>query len=405
VSNFLGIATVTAVLRNYLLHALPAEVSGAGATAVRPDAPASQLPSLGVNLFLYQISQNPAITQEDWPMRSGSGKVLRRPRIGINLHYLLSFYGDEARLEPQQVLGAVTHRLNAQPVLDRDFIRTTVADTFYAYIAASDLADAVEMVKLTPQNLSLEEMTKLWSVFQETSYALSTAYVASVVMLETRLDAPRALPVHQRNIGVAPFAKVSLQSAAADGPLPDATVAGSVIRLAGAGFDGTLSRIEVGNLPMASLTLESSQSLTFTLSHPDLRAGFQAVRARSGAGYLSNALSFQVRPAITLGPLAAGQLTVNFTPNVGRRQRVELILNQKGALPGIEPVSRVIPAPSENGITNPLADSAAAIAFPVAGLPAGNYLVRASVDGAENLLERAWNGTEWEFTQPLAALP
>jgi hypothetical protein len=61
----------------------------------------------------------------------------------------------------------------------------------------------IERIKLTPLTLSLEDLSKLWSVFFQVPYALSIAYEASVVLIEP--STPLAVPtVTDRNIGVAP---------------------------------------------------------------------------------------------------------------------------------------------------------------------------------------------------------
>ena len=52
-----------------------------------------------------------------------------------------------------------------------------------AFLADADLADQVELVKLSPTPLSLEEMSKLWGVLG-TPYLLSLTYTATVVLIE-----------------------------------------------------------------------------------------------------------------------------------------------------------------------------------------------------------------------------
>ena len=85
--------------------------------------------------------------------------------MALDLHYLLSFHGDEAKLEPQRLLGSVARTLHAHPVLTREMIQDTLQDPLFGFLAGSDLADQVEPVKFTPSFLSLEELSKLWSVF------------------------------------------------------------------------------------------------------------------------------------------------------------------------------------------------------------------------------------------------
>ncbi len=49
--------------------------------------------------------------------------------------------------------------------------------------------------------LNLEELSKLWSVFFQTAYKLSMAYIANLVLIEADAETPRpTLPVRSRNI-------------------------------------------------------------------------------------------------------------------------------------------------------------------------------------------------------------
>src|ERR1051325_715452 len=121
-SNHLAVATVTAVLHNNLQAVLDAEVSSLQAHVkhVRPNASASDLPTTGINLFLFQITPNAAARNADLPTRRSDGSFINRPAAALDLHYLLTFYGDDAKFEPQILLGCAVRALHAQPVLTRD---------------------------------------------------------------------------------------------------------------------------------------------------------------------------------------------------------------------------------------------------------------------------------------------
>src|SRR5437763_1952031 len=97
ISNFLAIATVTEALRQLLDEVVKEDVSGATATAVRPASNGSELAEVGVNVYLYQASPNTSWRNEDLPSRREDGTAIQRPRAALDLHYLLTFYGDEKR--------------------------------------------------------------------------------------------------------------------------------------------------------------------------------------------------------------------------------------------------------------------------------------------------------------------
>ena len=103
-SNHLAVATVTGTLRTVITDAVAA-VPGAAVTMQRPDGAAANQ-GAGINIFLYQVTPNAAYRNADLPTRRSDGELLQRPQAALVLHYLLSFFGDDGKLEPQRLLGA-----------------------------------------------------------------------------------------------------------------------------------------------------------------------------------------------------------------------------------------------------------------------------------------------------------
>src|SRR5262249_36156762 len=136
-------------------------------------------------------------------------------------------------------------------------------------------------------NFSLEEMSKLWSVFLKTDYVLSVAYVASVVLIETD-DAvpPPPLPVLAPNVYVLPFPQPAITQiiSAAGAGVP--IVPGSQIVLMG---QNLLTSVSPGSPPStAAITVligghqltpdaATSTQVTVTLP-PGLSAGAQTAQ-------------------------------------------------------------------------------------------------------------------------------
>src|SRR6185503_1763372 len=197
-SNHLAIATVTAVLRKTLQDALDAaqpSVPGARVTTVRPNAPQADLPNPGVNIFLYQTTPSETLRNMDLPRRRGDMTVIQPPQAALELHYLLTFHGADPRLEPQVMHGIVTRALHERPVITRAAIEATLADPVFSFLLGSDLADAIDLARVSPVALTVDEMGKLWSVFYQIPYVLSAAYRASVVFIESQVQAQSAPPV------------------------------------------------------------------------------------------------------------------------------------------------------------------------------------------------------------------
>ena len=202
-SNYLAIATATATLRDVLQEAAVQAVAGADVTIKRPEkAMADGTDKAGINIFLYQVATNAALNNSNEPIRNAGGQFLRRPQIALDLYYLLSFLGADGGLEPQRLLGSTMIALRTQPVLSRDAILEATQN--YSYLAQSDLFDQIESVRFTPFDLSLEQLSKLWSVFFQVPYVLSVAYVASVVLIEAEVTPILIKPVLVRDIAVSP---------------------------------------------------------------------------------------------------------------------------------------------------------------------------------------------------------
>jgi hypothetical protein len=193
-SNALAIATVTTALAQIVRTAVQSVLPGADVLTERPDS--APLGQPRVRLFMYQVSPNGSLRNNDLPTRAANGNLMKRPTTALDLHYLLAFYGNENDLEPQRMLGAAVRDIHAKPVLLRQMIEDAI--TSEAFLAESNLADAVEQIKFTPLALSLEELSKLWSVFFQAPYALSVAYQGTVVLIESEETAQASLPVLRR---------------------------------------------------------------------------------------------------------------------------------------------------------------------------------------------------------------
>jgi hypothetical protein len=210
-SNSLAIAAATATLQDRVLATTTAEISGARVLTARPETKQQQPDSgTGVNLFLYEVVANPFLRNDDLPSRDQSGALVEVPSVALDLHYLLTFFGKDNTLEAQRLLGAVVAELGARPVLTAQEIGRSVAAR--AYLSGADLAEQVEHVFLTPLHLTLEEVSRLWSVLVQQPYSLSIQYQASVVVVTPSVTAPEAHPPPTPNIDVHPTLAVTSEA-------------------------------------------------------------------------------------------------------------------------------------------------------------------------------------------------
>jgi hypothetical protein len=199
-SNHLAVATVTAALgrraHSAAAGALDADVD---LQFGRPVAPSGDVTRPTLHVYLYQVTPNAALRNNDLAFRDSSGKLAGRARAAIDLHYLLTFYGDATTLVPERMMAAVVRDLHAGAVIDPGLIRQLIDSGDHApELDDADLALARERVKLTPTQMSLEELSRLWSIMVQTPYALSLAYQASVVEIDAQDSGPTPLPVLKR---------------------------------------------------------------------------------------------------------------------------------------------------------------------------------------------------------------
>ena len=155
------------------------------------------------------------------PSYSRNGDRISNPPLALDLSYLLTAYGSGPS-HAEALLGLAMFVLHEMPVLTRDAIRAvTVAPPQPALLAglqASQLADQIEQIRITPQMMSVDEMSKIWTALQS-QYRPTAVYKVSVVLIESEKSVKPTLPVRARNILVLPFEHPSidgLQSQASD---------------------------------------------------------------------------------------------------------------------------------------------------------------------------------------------
>jgi hypothetical protein len=197
-STALAIAAVTAALKDVLSTGLVAEKVPPGLGEVTVSAlPPDRLDNQGgaqinrLNLFLYRVEPNTALRNVGPPGRGVAGRRVTNPPLALDLNYLLVAYGTE-ELHGEILLGHGMKLLHETPVLTRDAIRRSLTPSVAAAPAPgipprgalfnAELAEHMEPVRITPAQVSFDELTRLWSALQ-CRYRTAAAYLASVVLL------------------------------------------------------------------------------------------------------------------------------------------------------------------------------------------------------------------------------
>ena len=387
-SNHLALAAVTEAINYTVDRAARRAVTNAGVKNTVPDAGTGTAPSdPRVHVFLYRIEPNRALANDDLPTRRASGTAVQRPRIALTLDYLLTFAGSDAKLEPHRMFGSVAGELHARPVLSPQVVDKALQAAITSgrdFLKGADLARAVESVRVTALPLSLDELSKVWSVFFQTRYALSAAYRASVVLVEVPEPAAPSLPVTGRHVAAvpAPMPVIDRVEPADLEFSPTATVA-----VTGRGLEDSTLTLSIGG--EVATALSSSATRLVAALPTRVQAGLLPVRViqrvpmgdppapRTGA--TSNVAALVVRPAVRAVTVAANRKSFQVTvePPVAPEQDVEAILTGPDAAVTLT--------------AEPLVAASTTLKFklpqaPAAVLPPARYLLRVQVDGAASLL-------------------
>jgi len=427
-SNALAIAAVTAVLKDLLnngiiAHDLTGAIGDFTVSTQPPDRVLSAPPSTEptqINLFLYHVSANPGWRNAALPSRDGRGDRVTNPPLALDLHYLLTAYGNQP-FHAEILLGYAMQLLHETPVLTRTAIRTalkpaspvdgSILPPAFQALAAAELADQVELIKITPHFLSTEELSKLWTSFQ-TVYRPTVAYQVSVVLIESQASVRASLPVRERNVKVVTFSHAVIESVS-----PQLALPGSKLTIHGQSLSGKPIKVNFGDISIDPDSVSDSQ-IEVTLP-AGLFAGVNALQIfydidfgtnqEPHRGVQTNVVAFVLRPTIkknlgnylitVAGPPAdadgfrSATITPTFDPPVRKTQRVTLLLNELNP-PTTRPAlaysfdapARTQAPPADNTATD------ATIDIPFRHVQAGQYLVRVQVDGATSPLDTDVNG-------------
>ncbi|MGF6789704.1 DUF4255 domain-containing protein [Paraburkholderia sp. 35.1] len=360
-----------------------------------------------LNLFLYHVTYNQGWREVGLPTRSSSGSQIGRAPLAIDLHYLMSAYsaGD---YEAQIMLGVGMQAVHEIPVLFRDKIAKVFQSPATALdqaLASADLANQIEMIKIVPQQIGTDELSKLWTAFQS-KFRVSAAYAVSVVLIETQTPVVAALPVLSRNIVVLPFVDPVIDAIAPQiiPYAPDAS-----ITLTGSNLVAQNTVVVFGGNPAAPQTpTVKGTGATISAPLPVLTAGLNTVSVVRQVDFgtppktsfaESNAASFILQPRIRRDAAPPNDylikvgapttpmspplvpITVTLDPAFTATQKISLLLNPLNPPAGATARSYLFDATAD-GFAPPNE-----VTVDTQGVPAGDYLVRIRVDGADSPLD------------------
>jgi len=410
-SNHLAIATVTATLQRMLQVAIQREFEGARITTVSPSEVGQGTPETGVNIFMYQVSTNPALHNVDvTPMRSRGNTPKRQ--AALDLYYMLSCYGNNNELAPQRLLGSVVQAMNDRRVINQEMIQAACQDATLAFLRNSNLSHQVQKINILPLDLNLEDLSKTWSVFFQTPYILSVAYKALVVMVDGRDSLEYALPVRSRQSGQPrPFAAHPyIEQVMAQSGINTPIVADSTLVIKGKHLKGhprtqvRMGRTEITpptisdrqiTLPLSLLPAQALQAGTQTIQviHPLMKIISGKPHGRRGAE--SKGVPFVLRPRVVQADAGAvieldddlveAPINIQTDLTVGPLQKV--VLSMSEWWPATSPRDPNSPPATYLFDAIVRTEATCHLQFQCRDIQPREYLLRVLIDGAESLLE------------------
>ena len=410
-STALAVAGVSAVLRDLLNDGLVNHnISGVvGSTVTVTTLPPDKivkndgLEATQLNLFLRHVTPNLGWRHEGLPSRDGSGRNrLSNPPLALNLHYLISAYG-AADLHAEILLGYAMQLLHENPVITREAIRVALQPSpdvgptlplALRALAVSGLQDQVEQLRITPEYLNSEEISKFWTATQS-HYRPSAAYEVSVVLIQATDPTRLPLPVLSRQAFVRPDLLPPLPTI--DSIVPDASqpVAqlGTTISLNGHHLDGTgrevalsndrlgiaqtLPALPGGGEPLMQFSIPVARAADFPVGAYSVGARVQPTGAATPRE--TNRLAMTLAPRIVGLPMTVtrdgagtASFTINFHPALHAGQTVRLVLGQQEFAP------------------QPFTPPVTALNFAITNAPVANHLARLRIDGIDSpIIDRA----------------
>ena len=143
----------------------------------------------GVSLFLYRIYPNGTLRSTRG--RPGPEGQQYRNQLPLDLHFILTAWAQDASLQ-HLIAGWMMRMIEDTPILPPGLLNQRYPDLF----------SADEGVVITPAELSMEELLRMWEVIVENVYQLSIPYVARYVKVDSELLFEIGRPIQERTFAL-----------------------------------------------------------------------------------------------------------------------------------------------------------------------------------------------------------
>jgi hypothetical protein len=155
----------------------------ANLTDVQDDIALASPKNAGTNLltlFLYKVTENPDLKNADrLVVPRPDGRVTeRRAPMSLDAYYLLTAHAGEPanHLEAHRALSRAMRVLYDNGILQGSQLRADDPSTGLT-------AESILRVTLNP--MTMEDMTRIWSVFPDTPYEISVSYLVTPIAIDS----------------------------------------------------------------------------------------------------------------------------------------------------------------------------------------------------------------------------
>jgi hypothetical protein len=244
-SGYKAIRAVSSTLKNLLSSEM--EDQPVSVTLLPPDVAPSNATGKRINLYLYMVTENGYLKNQEIPGESHPNSY-GHPPLSLNLHYLVTGYsdsdsGDDRDLSAQETLGDGMRVMH-------DFAIIPGNSPFLD----PELQNAFERIKIDLQPATLDELAKIWTALPSANFRCSAAYNVTVVQIESELPRQLAPPVKTRRLhmSLAKLPRITdvYRTPLSPGdPISDTRASvGQSITIKGSGFAATKTWVKFGGL-------------------------------------------------------------------------------------------------------------------------------------------------------------
>ena len=172
----MSIDLVDKLLRDLLRTSVSGRLDDESIAVISPDA-VKDRDGIHLGLFLYASIESPMLKNE--PMRPAVNGTRKRPPMMLDLYYLLTAYGN-----PNAPGEASGREIDAHRLLRLSMSALHRNGVLVGTQLPPELRTPEYGLRVSLNPITIEDMTRIWSVFVNTSYRASVCYVVTPVPIE-----------------------------------------------------------------------------------------------------------------------------------------------------------------------------------------------------------------------------